>query len=136
MTARMGGRGYESRKRWNSANYKQLNVAIKAELAEAFKAACEVNGEPARQAVVRMVSEYTSGAQPVECVSTVPDYSTRTKRKKAAGKLLEQLVAMRDAEEEYMNSIPVDMYNKQEDAERAVGMYEDAIAAIEELCSL
>jgi len=43
---------------------------------------------------------------------------------------------MRDAEEEYMNSIPANMYNKQEDAERAVGMYEDAIAAIEELCSI
>ena len=132
----MGGKGYESRKRWNSANYKQLNVAINAELAEAFKTACEANGEPARQAVVRMVSEYTSGAQPVERVSTVPDYSTRTKRKKAASKLLEQLVAMRDAEEEYMNSIPANMYNKQEDAERAVGMYEDAIAAIEELRSI
>ena len=136
MTAGMSGRGYESRKRWNSANYKQLNVAINAELAEAFKTACEVNGEPARQAVVRMVSEYISGVQQVLRVSAVPDYNTRTKRKKAAGKLLEQLVTMRDAEEEYMNSIPVNMYNKQEDAERAVGMYEDAIAAIEELCSI
>jgi hypothetical protein len=132
----MSGRGYESRKRWNSANYKQLNVAINAELAEAFKAACEVNGEPARQAVVRMVSEYISGAQPVERVSADIDYSSRTKRKKAVGKLLEQLVTMRDAEEDYMNSIPVNMYNKQEDAERAVEMYEDAIAAIEELRSI
>ena len=132
----MSSSGYESRKRWNSANYKQLNVAINAELAEAFKAACEVNGEPARQAVVRMVAEYISGAQPMELVSAVPDCSTRAKRKKAVGKLLEQLVTLRNAEEEYMNSIPVNMYNKQEDAERAVGMYEDAIAVIEELRSI
>ena len=132
----MGDRGYEHRKRWNSANYKQLNVAISTDLAEAFKSACEANGEPARQVVVRLITGYLSGAQPRKRVPAGPDYSTRAKRKKAAGKMLEQLEAMRDAEIEYSDNIPANMYNKQEDAESAVGLYEDAIAAMEELCSI
>ena len=40
---------------------------------------------------------------------------------------------MRDTDEEYINSIPVNMYNIQDDAERVVGMYEGTKAAIEEL---
>ena len=64
------------------------------------------------------------------------DYSTRAKRKKAAMGMLEQLEAMRDAEEEYMDRIPENMYNKQEEAERAVGIYEDIISAVEELYSI
>jgi len=132
----MSDRGYEHRKRWNAANYKQLNVAISTDLAEAFKSACEANGEPARQVVVRLITEYLSGAQPEKRVSAGPVCSTRAKRKKAVAKMLEQLEALRDAEVVYSDNIPDNMYNKQEDAQRAVGIYEDAIAAMEELCSI
>ena len=131
----MGDRGYEHRKRWNSANYKQLNVAVSTDLAEAFKSACEANGEPARQVVVRVITEYISGEKPRKRASAGPDYTTRAKRKKAVGKMLEQLEALRDAEMEYSGNIPESMYNKQEDAERAVGVYEEAITALEELYS-
>ena len=132
----MGDSGYESRKRWNSANYKQLNVAINADLAETFKSACDANGEPARQALVRMITDYLYITQPEKRVSSDPDYSTRAKRKKATGRLLAQLEAMRNAEEMYRDSIPENMYNKREEAERIIGMYEDAIAAMDELCSI
>jgi galactokinase len=132
----MGDRGYEHRKKWNSENYKQLNVALRAELADAFKSACEANGEPARQAVIRLITEYLSNAQPKKRTTANLDYSTRAKRKKAAMEMLGQLEAMRDAEEEYRDKIPENMYNKQEEAERTVGIYEDAISAVEELYSI
>ena len=133
--APMGDRGYEHRKKWNSENYKQLNVAISAGLAEAFKSACEANGEPARQAVIRLITGYIPNAQPKKRTPAHPDYSTKAKRKKAATEVLGQLEAMRDAEEEYRGNIPENMYNKQEEAERTVGIYEDAISAVEELYS-
>jgi galactokinase len=132
----MGDRGYEHRKKWNSENYKQLNVALRAELAEAFKSACAANGEPARQVMIRLITGYLSNAQPKKRTPAKPDYSTRAKRKKAAMEMLEQLEAMRDAEEEYRDKIPESMYNKQEESERMVGIFEDAISAVEELYSL
>ena len=131
----MGDRGYEYRKRWNSTNYKQLNVAISKELLEAFKAKCEANGEPARQVVLRLITEYLSKVQPKKHTSSDPDYSTRVKRKNAAVNILEQLEAMRTAEEEYRDNIPENMHNKQDEAERVIGIYMDAEAAMEELYS-
>ena len=127
----MADRGYEHRKKWNAANYKQLNVALPPDLAEAFKAACEAHGESVRQVLVKLVSEYASAPPPKRRAATAPDYGTRAKRKKAALAMLEQLEDLHAAEEEYKDSIPESMYNRRDEAENAVTAYEDAIAAME-----
>ena len=131
----MADKGYESRKKWNAANYKQFNVAIGLELAEAFKSACDANGEPMRQAAVRLISEYVSKPLPDVRTAAVTDYSTRAKRKRALGTVLEQLEDLLDAESAYRDNIPESMYNKHESAERAVEAYEEAVAILEETYS-
>ena len=130
----MADRGYEHRKRWNAANYKQLNVALPPDLAEAFKSACEANNEPARQVVARLISGYVSKPPPRKRAAAAPDYGTRKARRNAAQAILEQLEALRDAAEEYKDNIPESMYNRREEAENDVTAYEDAIAALEEMC--
>jgi len=131
----MADRGYKYRKEWNAANYKQLNVALPPDLAAAFKAACGANSEPVRQVLVKLVSEYASQPKPKKRVSTALGHGTRKARRIAAQAILEQLEALRDAEEEYRDNIPESMYNRREKAESAVAAYEDAISALEDLYS-
>ena len=134
----MPDKGYESRKKWNAANYRQLNVALSVELAEKFRVACEANGEPMRQVVVRLISEYSGNvpeSHPKTRISANADYSTRSKRKTVLTTVLEQLCDLRDAEEDYKNAIPESMYNKLESAESVVEAYENAVAILEDLYS-
>ena len=129
----MTDRGYEHRKEWNAKNYKQLNVALPPNLAEAFKAACASRGETARQVVVRLISDFTE--EPIKPRGTDAEpYGTRGKRRKAAGLLLEQLKAICDAEEAYRENIPENLQGsvRYANAEKAVGLLADAIEAMED----
>ena len=132
----MADRGYQHRKKWNAENYKQLNVALPPDLATAFKEACEANGEPTRQVVVRLVSEYAQKPPQKKRTAAASDYSTRKARRVVAQAILEQLKALREAEEEYMASIPESMYNRRESAENAFTAYDEAITALEGLLDL
>lgn len=134
----MPDRGYEHRRKWNAANYKQLNVALPPDLAEAFKVACEANGEPVRHVLIGLIEEYTQ--KPPNALKTpgnAPNdyFSTRGRRKKAAQEMLRRLETLRDAEDAYMDSIPESMYNRRESAENAVASLEEAIATLEDLYS-
>ena len=133
----MSDRGYLHRKKWNSENYKQLNVAVSADLAEAFKLACQANGEPARQVVIRLMTGYISDTKPtMNRASAIPDYSTLENRRSALKQILLKLEDMRAAEEAYRDNIPINMYNKLEAASNAVDNYDVVMAALEELYSI
>jgi len=129
----MADRGYKYRKEWNAKNYKQINVALPPDLADAFKAACAAHGEAARQVLARLISEYTQTPPPRKRAAAAPDYSTLKARKKATQDILDVLEELREAAEIYRDGIPESMYNRQEAADNALTAYEDAIAALEEM---
>jgi len=51
---------YESRKRWNAANYKQLNLSVNLELSEAFRLACEQSGKSMRKVLTEFMASYAA----------------------------------------------------------------------------
>ena len=49
---------YESHKRWNTTNYKQINIAVRPVLADTFRSACEQAQTPMREVFISLMSEY------------------------------------------------------------------------------
>ena len=129
----MPDKGYEYRKEWNAKNYKQLNVALPPDLAESFKAVCEAHGEPARQVIVRLISEFVESPVPTKKDDSEA-YGTRGKRRKAAERVIVQIRDICDAEDGYMNSIPENLQRsvRYANAEKAVSLLTEAIEAMEE----
>jgi len=128
-------RGYKYRKEWNAANYKQINVALPPDLADAFKAVCKAHGEAARQVMVRLISEYVNKPLPPVSGAAAPDYSTLKARRTATQEVLNKLEELREAAEQYRDGIPENMYNRLENAENVVTAYDEAIAAMEDMYS-
>jgi hypothetical protein len=96
---------YESRKRWNAANYRQFNVAIRPELSEGFRAACERNQMSMRAVLTEFMAAYAETPTPEKSPKN-RGYNERSQRRKAVGQIISQLEAIRDAEEQYKENIP------------------------------
>ena len=129
----MPDKRYESKKRWNTANYKQLNIAVRPELASAFRTACEQAQTPMREALITLMTEYCK-APPILKEHKGQGYAIRSRRRKATASIIEQLGKIRDAEEEYKQNIPENLQNssRYESAEQAVEALDEAIGILEE----
>ena len=119
---------YESQKRWNSENYKQINIAVRPELATAFRAACEKAQTPMREAFIKLMTEYCA-APPVLKEGKGKGYPDRSSRRKATANIIGQLGKIRGAEEEYKRKIPENLRNstRYEAAEQAIEALDEAI---------
>jgi len=124
---------YESHKRWNATNYKQINIAVRPELADAFKAACEQAKTPMREALIALMTQYCA-APSVMKEQKDKGYITRRSRRKATAAIIAQLEGIRDAEEDYKQNIPANLQNssRYESAEQAVQVFNDAIGILSE----
>jgi len=124
---------YESKKRWNAANYKQLNIAVRPELAAAFRTACEQAQTPMREVLITLIAEYCATPQAVK-VQNDKSYTVRSSRRKATVAIIRQLEKIRDAEEEYKTKMPVNLRNstRYESAEQAVESLDEAIGILGE----
>jgi len=124
---------YESRKRWNAANYRQINIAVRPELADAFKAACEQAQTPMREALISLMSQYCA-APPVIIEQKDKGYISRGNRRKATAAIIEQLKMIRQAEESYMKNIPTNLRNssRYESAEQTVDVLDETIAMLDD----
>jgi len=98
----MPSKYYESQKRWNAANYKQINIAVRPELCEAFRSACEGNNVPMREVLVSFMSEYAS--MPIS-PKQEKDYSERRRRRSEVKAIASQLQEIQGAEERYKENI-------------------------------
>ena len=123
---------YESHKRWNAANYRQINIAVRPELADAFKAACEQVQTPMREALISLMSQYCA-APPVIIEKKDKGYISRGNRRKATTAIIEQLKMIRQAEESYMKNIPTNLRDssRYESAEQTVDVLDEAIAMLD-----
>jgi ribonuclease D len=124
---------YKSRRRWNSENYKQINIAVRPELAEAFRTACEQAHTPMREVFITLMTEYCAKpAAPKK--QEDKSYTVRSKRRKATAAIIKHLASIRDAEEGYMQNMPANLRNssRYESAEQAVEALGEAIDRLSE----
>jgi hypothetical protein len=112
---------------------RQLKILVDAQLASAFKTACEVSGT----SMTKELSAYMAGraglvikSPPLqECAFRT---ETRRDRRRAIKGIVMKLTAIRDAEEAYCYRIPESLTNGPafEDAGSAVDTMDDAIALL------
>jgi hypothetical protein len=97
----------DSKQRWNSAHYCQVNVAVPKELAAQFKASCEAKGVSVAGEIARLMREDlgVAAARKKER-SPAPRFDTRLDRRKAIKNIVWQLEEVKAAEEAYRGSIP------------------------------
>ena len=123
---------YESKKRWNAANYKQMNLSVNPELAEAFRLACEQSGNSMRKVLTEFMASYA--ALPPTTNKLKKEHSGRGHRRKSVRSVVTQLTGIRDSEDAYKDNIPENLRNSSRytDAEQAVELLEEAIEILSE----
>jgi len=128
----MPNKYYQSRKQWNAANYKQMNLSLNPELSEAFRTACEQRGTSMRKVLTEFMASYAQTPPVVKKPQN--GYNVRGGRRKAVENIVNQLTSIRDAEEQYKEKIPKNLKNssRYEAAEQAVEMLEEAIGLLSE----
>jgi len=133
----IGGRSipdnyYQSRKRWNAANYKQLNLLVNPELLETFRTACEQNGNSMRKVLTEFMIAYAQA--PPTTKKPKKGYNERGRRRKTVESIVSQLTAICEAEVQYMDNMPDNLKNSSRytTAEQAVEMLNEAIELLME----
>ena len=123
---------YESRKRWNAANYKQLNLSVNPELLETFRKACEQNGNSMRKVLTEFMASYA--ATPPAPKNPKKGHNERGHRRKAMKSIISQLEEIFSAEEQYKVNIPENLKNstRYESAEHTVELLDEAIELLNE----
>jgi hypothetical protein len=127
----MGNTTAKTKQHWNAAHYTQVKVSIDPGLSSAFKEACAASGESMASALSRHMADYCKikgGKKPPN------DYSTRQRRRRAVGKIIASLEAIKEAEEAYAGNIPENLRNsvRYDDAEQSVNALDEAISMLAE----
>ena len=122
----------ESHRRWNTANYKQINIAVRPELSDEFRAACTRNDISMREAIINLMAAYAAVPTPTKKINN-KGYSERGHRRKAVRDIIAQLEEIRNAEENYKENIPENLRasSRYESAEQAVEVLDEAIERLE-----
>jgi len=122
----------DARTAWNSKNYTQIKIYTEPGLAAEFKAACAAKGVSMASVLSQAMANYCKRKPTKKPIATAPDYSTRGKRRTAFHYYVEQLEAIKDAEEEYKDNIPDNLHNGEayENADQTVTAMEDGLGSL------
>jgi len=128
----MGATSNESKHRWNASHYTQVKISVPSELAAAFKAMCAAEGVSMASEISRFMREKIAGSRPVKTSSN--PYETRPLRRKALYTMIDQLNAVMDAEQVYLDNIPENLHNSRfyEAAECSISALEEALGILSE----
>jgi len=128
----MSNNYYETKKRWNAANYKQMNLSVDPELFDAFRLACEQSGNSMRKVLTEFMASYA--ALPSTPNKQKKEHSGRGHRRKSVESIVTQLTGIRDSEDAYKENIPENLRNSSRytDAEQTVGLLDEAIGLLNE----
>ena len=128
-----------SKQRWNAANYTQVKISVKKEIASAFKAACATAGVSMASVLSQLMAEY--GA--VEAMpkpsnkAAAADFTlpTKKKRDKTIFEAISKLRWACEAEGQSMENIPDNLRGagNYEASEERVARMEEAIDILEGL---
>ena len=113
------------------STYKQINVAIKPHIADAFKTACAARGDSIAGTLAKFMTEYADIPLP----SKEPDYSIRKNRRKALQSTIEELQKIRDAEATYRDNMPINLRSSARYAytKKCVEDYDSALSIMAEI---
>lgn len=123
---------YETKKRWNAANYKQLNINVSPELYKTFQMACEQNRSSMRKTITDFMTKYA--VAPVAVKKPTKEHNSRSHRRKAVKIIADQLTKILEDEESYKSNIPDNLRNSSRytAAEQAAEAMEAAIGLLNE----
>jgi hypothetical protein len=124
----------ETRTQWNADNYKQIKVYVSPDLAAKFKAGCTVASVSMASVLSQFMADYCSEIQAKDPKPPTPDFSTRGKRRMFVRRMIEQLEAIKEAEENYRDNIPENLQGGQayEAAEQAIEQMGNALDSLNE----
>jgi len=122
----------DARTEWNARQYAQVKVYVAHELASEFKAACAAKGASMAAALSQAMAEYCNRQPEKKPKAATPDYSTRGKRRNAVRHFIEQIEAVRDAEDAYRENIPENLQGGQayDNAAQTVSALDEGIEAL------
>ena len=124
----------EARTRWNADNYKQIKVYVSPDLAAKFKAGCAAASVSMASVLSGFMADYCSETQRKSSKLSALDFSTKGKRRTFVRRMIEQLEAVKEAEENYRDNIPENLQGGQayEAAEQAIEQMENALDSLKE----
>ena len=127
----MGNSSTQAKQRWNAANYKQVKVSVKPEIATAFKDACESANVSMASEISQFMSHYSNTCANKAGYS--PDLSTRRKRRTAVSSIIKQLERIKDNEERCRDNIPDNLQGSAafDNAEQCIDLLCEAIDLLE-----
>lgn len=127
----LGKTSTQAKQRWNSANYKQVKVSVKPEIASGFKMACEAANVSMASEISEFMSQYIGICKNKKGYS--PDLSTRQKRRTAVSSIIRQLERIMDNEERYRDNIPENLQGSLafDSAEQCLSSLYEAIDLLE-----
>jgi len=123
----MGATSNETKQHWNADHYTQVKVSVPPELAAAFKAKCAVAGVSMASEISRFMLEYINKRSLSK--SPINPFETRPQRRKAFNVIIEQLRAIVDAEQAYLDNIPENLQNSRfyDAAETSISALDEAL---------
>jgi len=132
----MGKTTNEVKQRFNDAHYVQIKVAVKPDVASAFKAACADSGVSMANVLSGFMSEYVGTAMKKEVFTNqTRTYftSTRGNRRRGVKELIQKMEQIRDAEEQYQENIPENLKSSKfsEAAQESVSVLNEVIELLE-----
>jgi DNA gyrase/topoisomerase IV subunit B len=96
--------------RWNAANYAQVKVSVRPDIADAFKAACTAAGISMAGELSRVMAEYAAMTPPIKTVhmktEELDSVSTMKKRQNTVRTMTALLEQVKDAEEQFVGNAP------------------------------
>jgi len=128
----MGATSTAVKQRWNTSHYTQIKVSVPKEVAAAFKARCCHAGVSMASEITRFMRGQTGTGRSEKNSASV--YTTRQLRRKALNNVITQIQAIMDAEQNYMDNIPVNLQSSSlhDTAEQTVSALDEALNILSE----
>jgi hypothetical protein len=120
----------------NVKKYTQVKVSVESAVATAFKNACTFSNISMASLLSQFMADYASTT--LSKRKTLPDYSTRRKRRSAISRVKGELGQIRDCETDYRNRIPENLQSSSvyDRAEEFISYLDDAIEALDSIESV
>jgi hypothetical protein len=118
-----------ARERWNAEHYKQMNISVGKELAEAFKALCREEGVSVAGEMKSFMQERLGMATPKPCGVPGAGRPSRGKRRREVAAVIARLERIMADEECYLDHIPENLQGgaRAEAAAHSIAMLSEAI---------
>ena len=138
----MSNAATKAKAKWNSANYTQVKVQVRPEVAASFKTACANAGISMASELSRFMAEYSSVApnhtpnqKTGKKLAEMGSVSTKKKRSKTIRGLIDKLELVRDAEEQAMENTPENFRGSEsfEASEERISSMDEALDILGEL---